>query len=45
MNPALQTLPVQPPKRKRLRAWLWGAIELAALWRARWRSRGTPEMK
>jgi len=24
-----------------LRDWVWGAIELAALWRARWRLRGT----
>jgi hypothetical protein len=23
-----------PPLHKRLRAWMWGAIELAALWRA-----------
>lgn len=29
------------PKRLRLHAWLWGAIELAALWRARWRRRGS----
>jgi len=28
-----------PPKRLHVRVWLWGAIELAALWRARWRQR------
>lgn len=31
-----------PPKPMRLRAWLWGAIEVAALWRARSRLRDTP---
>ena len=39
--------PLQPPQRLRMRlgAWLWGAIEIGALWRARWRLRGTPVAK
>ena len=31
---------LHPPNPRRLRDWLWGAIELAALWRARWRLKG-----
>jgi hypothetical protein len=30
-----------PPKRLHLQAWVWGVIELAALWRARWLQRGS----
>ncbi|GLS96313.1 hypothetical protein [Piscinibacter gummiphilus] len=33
--------PRHPPKRLHLQAWLWGAIELAALFRARWLQRGS----
>ena len=34
--------PLHPtvPRRLQVQARLWGAIEVAALWRARWRQRG-----
>jgi len=35
MSAALDPACPRPPKPRRARAWLWGAIELVALWRAR----------
>ena len=45
LNPFPIDRPVHPPLRMRFCAWLWGAIEFAALWRARWRVRHTGDMK
>jgi len=41
MTTAPTPSPWHPPKRLHLQAWLWGAIELAALFRARWLQRGS----
>jgi hypothetical protein len=37
MTPSLASYSPRTPLRHRLGAWLWGAIEIAALWRAQWR--------